>query len=72
MACTTTSGPDPYKPCAFPFKFRDITYKSCTTDHNDPGDTNAWCSTKTDYSDTHVKGNYGFCEQKCQSNLLGK
>ena len=71
--CTTTSGPDPNKLCIFPFKFRGITYNSCTTNGNDPGDTNAWCSTKVDDSGEHVgdgQGNWGNCETKCQN--LGK
>merc|ERR1711971_457267 len=72
QGCATISGPDPNKPCIFPFKFGDITYNNCTTIGNDPGDTKAWCSTKVDNSGNHIggQGKYGFCEPKCQSNFL--
>ena len=71
MACTTTSGDDPDKPCIFPFKFRGITHNNCTLIGNEPGKVSAWCSTKVDDSGKHVgggKGNWGVCEPKCQPN----
>ena len=68
MGCKTTSGPDPNKPCVFPFKLGDETHKCCTTALNDPGDTNAWCSTMVDDLGKHVanQGKWGVCEAKCQ------
>merc|ERR1712080_769270 len=72
QACTTVSGPDPGKSCVFPFKFRGITYFSCTTSGNNPGNTKAWCSTKLDNSGIHVgsEGNWGDCEPRCQSTPI--
>ena len=69
MGCTTTNGPDPNKPCIFPFILDGNTYKCCTTVLNDPGDTNAWCSTMVDDFGEHVQGQgkWRVCESKCQS-----
>ena len=74
LTCTTTSGPDSDKPCVFPFTFAKVTYNNCTTKGNEPGDNKAWCSTKVDESGNHIggQGNYGFCEQRCQSDVAGK
>ena len=77
VACSTTSGEDPNKPCVFPFIFKGITYNWCTKDGNESGDTEAWCATKVDGSGEYERGttNWGFCEPKCQpkhdSSLLG-
>ena len=71
MSCTTTIGPDPNKPCVFPFKLNSVTYNYCTTATNQPDDTKAWCSTKVDEFGNHVvrQGYWGYCEPKCQSKL---
>ena len=72
IPCTTTFGPDPGKPCIFPFKSdkTGITYNTCTTDGNDPSDLKAWCSTQVNDSGEHVSGigKWGYCEQKCQTD----
>merc|ERR1711935_759871 len=62
--CTTISGPASGKSCIFPFKFSGTTYTSCTTDGNEPGNTEEWCSTKVDDSETHIggQGNWGNCD----------
>ena len=71
MSCTTTTGGDPNKPCVFPFKFRRVTYNTCTTSGTDPDAAKAWCSTKIDEFRNHVvgKGHWGYCEPKCQPKL---
>jgi len=72
QGCATISGPDPNKPCIFPFKFGDITYNNCTTIGNEPGNIKAWCSTKVDDSGKHIgngQGNWGDCEQYCQNDF---
>ena len=68
MGCTTSEGPDSNKPCVFPFKLDDKTHKCCTTVENDPGDTDAWCSTMVDDLGVHNsgQGKWGVCETKCQ------
>ena len=73
LGCITTSGPDPNKPCIFPFKFRNVTYNTCTTSGNEAGNTKAWCSTKVDNLGKHIgngQGNWGDCESKCQESEL--
>ena len=74
LACTTKTGPDPNKPCQFPFKYKSITYNQCTIDGNEENETSAWCSTKVDDSGNHVagQGKYGFCEPKCQPKNIGR
>ena len=37
--CTTKKGPDPNKPCVFPFRYNFTIYNCCTFDGNGPGDT---------------------------------
>ena len=44
--CLTVSGPNPGKPCIFPFKYNGKTYNGCEKDHED--ETKTWCSTKVD------------------------
>ena len=74
MPCTTTTGPDPNKPCQFPFKYESVTFNQCITHGNEEYETLAWCSTKVDGSGNHVvgQGKYGFCEPKCQPKNIGK
>ena len=74
MGCTTTSGPDPNKPCIFPFKLYGNTYECCTTALNDPGNTDAWCSTMVDNWGGHIggQGKWGTCESKCQPKDDGR
>ena len=64
VSCKTIDGPDRNKPCIFPFKFRNNTYKTCTWD----GDSmvGAWCSTKSGDSGQRLGGmNWGNCRRDC-------
>merc|ERR1712066_366954 len=72
--CYTTGGPDPNKECIFPFRFKGVTYYSCTIADNADGDTSAWCSTKVDRSGNAVYGvgKWGKCESKCQPRNTGQ
>ena len=70
-SCTTIDGPDKYKECVFPFKFRNNTYKTCTWD----GDSmvGAWCSTKSGDSGQRVGGiNWGNCEKSPSCSIPPK
>ena len=60
--CTTKSGPDPNKPCIFPFKWKDAWHTYCI---NEVG--GAWCSTSVDDSGNHIgrKNNWGHCGPEC-------
>ena len=80
LRCRTSNG----KFCKFPFKFQGKVFASCTTDF-DP-DKRAWCSTKgkakikecfqddisVDSRGVHVsgQGEFGYCPQSCQTNIL--
>ena len=58
--CTTASGPDPNKPCQFPFTYQGEWHLECTLQN----DTNFWCATETtDSSNTTLK--HGYCEMSC-------
>ena len=43
--CTTVGGPDPRKPCVFPFKHEGNTFITCALA---PNDDKHWCSTLVD------------------------
>ena len=62
--CTTVSGPDPNKPCVFPFKHRGNTFITCALADNDD---KHWCSTLVDEAGEHIagKGNWGHCGSDC-------
>jgi len=71
--CKTISGPDPNKPCIFPFNVNRVPYHACTTDHNEPGDTTAWCATMVDEMGNAANwdaGKWGNCEEKCQQGIV--
>ena len=44
--CTTVGGPDPNKPCVFPFKHNGTTFITCALSPND--ERPHWCSTLVD------------------------
>ena len=69
---TVSGGPQVKKPCVFPFVFRGVSYPACTREHDPNG--RLWCSTKTFQNGTHVKGNWGYCNesQQCRSTVRPK
>ena len=66
--CFTVSGPNPGKPCIFPFKHNGKTFNGCDIDPDDRSKT--WCSTKVDSRGNHItgQGEYGHCGNNCQTN----
>ena len=55
------------RPCVFPFIINPTTNKvfnECTTEKDPNG--KLWCSTKTDDSNKHIRGNWGYCPDDCQ------
>ena len=58
--CKTTSGPDPNKPCKFPFEYQGELHHKCTLQN----DTNYWCATDTSNS-SNIDARHGYCELKC-------
>jgi hypothetical protein len=62
--CKTVDGSaDANKPCVFPFRIGGKEHRSCTSD-GDPGGV-PWCSTQTDASGNHIRGNWGHCNAAC-------
>ena len=61
--CITTGGPNPGKPCIFPFTFKGVTYNGCAPEVK----SETWCSTKVDKNGKHVTGQseYGVCSNSC-------
>jgi len=62
--CTTVGGPDPKKPCVFPFKHEGNTFITCALA---PNDDKHWCSTLVDEAGEHIagNGNWGHCGSDC-------
>ena len=56
----------PGDPCVFPFTWRGVTHRSCTTAGGFPV---AWCSTRTDGAGTHQTGHYGDCDTQTDCAL---
>ena len=50
--CITTSGPDPRRPCVFPFIHEMVEYETCT----DAGHDQLWCPTEVDIDPVDGKG----------------
>ena len=61
--CKTVSGPDANKPCVFPFRFKGITYNTCSFEKS----SRPWCSTRVDKKGNHISGggHYGDCQRHC-------
>ena len=64
--CTTESGPEPGRPCVFPFIYNGVTYKECTSvDWDQP-----WCSTEVTDNQNHVEGKWGNCKTTCTTGRI--
>ena len=51
------------KPCVFPFKYKGVAYRNCTTEGNG---VIPWCATSVT-SNGHYKG-WVTCDRKCRGN----
>ena len=63
--CRTTEkgdGPKKNTQCKFPFKVSGVLYNTCTTAKDPNG--KYWCSTKTDSKDKHMRGHWGYCDER--------
>ena len=66
-ACITISGPKTYKPCVFPFEYKEDIYHGCTWERSALTAKRPWCSTKVDKDGKHLNGigEWGYCDLKC-------
>ena len=64
--CKTKGGPDPDKPCVFPFIFNGSMYNECPTVKYDQP-YQPWCSTEVDSNGHYISGKWGFCDRNCFS-----
>lgn len=67
--CMTVGGPAAFEGCDFPFVMNGITYFSCL---RFPQATQAWCPTNSTLFEKDPNGAdvWGFCSNKCQSELV--
>ena len=61
--CKTISGPFSNNPCVFPFEYNGVKYNECT--NVEASRTMPWCSVRVDAQETHVQGNWGYCDTGC-------
>ena len=59
--CKTISGPEPNKPCVFPYIDNGIKHFECTSMF----DNQPWCSIEVDNNGNHVTGQWGYCDTEC-------
>ena len=64
QGCVTTDGPDPNKPCFFPFIDRGISYSKCTLGASD---LQPWCPTEVDQNGYYVDEKWGNCDSNCET-----
>ena len=61
--CETESGPEPGRPCVFPFMYKGVTYNECTSVEWDQ----PWCAVVVDNNQIHIKGKWGNCKKTCNT-----
>ena len=62
QGCRTKDGPDPNKPCVFPFIDRGITHSKCT---KGVSGGQLWCPTEVNERGYYVNGKWGNCGKNC-------
>ena len=60
----TKDGPDPNKPCVFPFIDRGISHSKCTLGASD---LQPWCPTEVDQNGYYVDEKWGNCDSNCET-----
>lgn len=67
--CMTVGGPDPFKECVFPFKYRGENFTGCIPDLVDQ--SASFCPTVALKEDedisnlAHLADSYGLCSKEC-------
>jgi hypothetical protein len=66
--CATlpTAADDKKHTCVFPFTYKDVTYKGCTTNHSENGDR--WCAYEVDENGVAVDGKWADCNDACPND----
>ena len=60
----TKDGPDPNKPCVFPFIDRGISHSKCTSGASD---LQQWCPTEVDRNGHYIDEKWGNCDSNCET-----
>ena len=63
----TKDGPDPNKPCVFPFFDRGISHSKCTSGASD---LQPWCPTEVDQNGYYINEKWGNCESNCETGKV--
>ena len=64
QGCMTKDGPDPNKPCVFPFIDRGISHSKCTFGASD---LQPWCPTEVDQNGHYIDEKWGNCDSNCET-----
>ena len=67
QGCTTNDGPDPNKPCVFPFNDPydgGISHSKCTSGASGG---KPWCPTEVDERGYYSDGKWGYCGSYCDT-----
>ena len=59
----TKDGPDPNKPCVFPFIDRGVSHSKCTSGALD---LQPWCPTEVDQNGHYIDEKWGNCDNNCE------
>jgi hypothetical protein len=68
QGCLTKDGPDPNKPCVFPFIDRGISLNKCTIGSLD---RKPWCPTEVDQNGHYIDEKWGNCDSNCEIGNTG-
>ena len=64
QVCVTKDGPDPNRPCVFPFIDRGISHSKCTSGASY---LQPWCPTEVDQNGHYIDEKWGNCESNCET-----
>ncbi|XP_059099182.1 phenoloxidase-activating enzyme 1-like [Tigriopus californicus] len=59
--CKTIAGPQPMRPCVFPFQYEGTIYNTCVSEETG---SRTWCSTDVTEANVHIQGSWGVCDPR--------
>ena len=68
IGCITNGGNVNNETCVFPFIYKGVTYRSCTSKDENKN----WCYTEVDTNANGVEGKWGYCSPECQGEQNDK